>query len=149
MFRPSSRTGNAVRAAAISITALLGAANTSNAQQLALDGQPPAAKLVPPGPGQLHVFTPQECQLIAGTSVYVVRDLGNKDRLSPEFKQSFRNFLGANLTCDGPREIAWRTREDAATFNDIASQLMRKATRISLREAGVNVAPTPVGLQLH
>jgi hypothetical protein len=148
MFRPSSRTENAIRAAAVSITALLGAVNASNAQQVALDA-PSAQKLAPPSPGQLHVFTPTECQLISHTAVYVIRDLGNKDRLSPEFKQSFRNFLGVNLTCDGPRDIAWRTREDAATFNDIASQLMRKATQIDLRRAGVNVAPTPVVLRLQ
>jgi hypothetical protein len=148
MFTPSSRTGNAIRAAAASITALLGAVNASDAQQVALDA-PSTAKLVPPSPGQLHVFTPTECQLISHTAVYVIRDLGNKDRLSPEFKQSFRNFLGANLTCDGSREIAWRSQEDAATFNTIAGQLMRKATQIDLRRAGVNVAPSPVALRLQ
>jgi hypothetical protein len=119
----------------------------ADAAPIASTAQPLSAKqpaLVLPTPGHRRVFTPQECQDISGTGVYIVRHLGNKDRLSPEFKQSWRDFLGANLDCTGPREIVWRTREDAATFNGIAGQLLLPPTRISLRGAGVDLAPAPV-----
>jgi hypothetical protein len=57
------------------------------------------------------------------------------ETVSAEFKQSFRDFLGPNLSCDGPRDIHTPTGPDIDAFNTIRSQLL--AGKISLRDAGL------------
>lgn len=79
-------------------------------------------------------FTPEQCKVIAAVAVDVLKALG-PETLSGEFKQSFRNFLGPSLTCDGPRDILTPTGPDIDAFNTIRSLLLRGD--ISLREAGL------------
>jgi hypothetical protein len=89
-------------------------------------------------------ITNEQCRAISATAVAIVTHHADRAALSPEFKQSFRNFLGANLTCDGPRQLVWRTREDWATFQTISSQLLAPGVNISLERAGVKLAPSPI-----
>lgn len=91
-----------------------------------------------------QAFTHEQCRAISAAVVDAVRKLENQDGLSAEFKQSFRNFLGAGLSCTGPREIVWVTDEDQATFKDIRSQLLDSKEKISLDVAGVKLAPEPL-----
>ena len=81
-------------------------------------------------------FSQKECQGIGGIAGAVVRHVG-KDTLSDEFRQSFRNWLGADMRCDGPKEIALVTDNDAATFRTIRSELLQLPKPISLQKAGL------------
>jgi hypothetical protein len=79
-------------------------------------------------------FTPEQCRIISAVAVDVLKAIG-PDTVSPEFKQSFRDFLGPRLTCDGPKQIRTPTVADIAAFNTIRSQLL--AGDISLQAAGL------------
>lgn len=84
-------------------------------------------------------FTQKECKGIGGIAVAVVQRVG-KDNLSMEFRQSFRNWLGADMRCDGPKEIAIVTENDSATYRTIRSELLQLPKPISLQKTGL----TPV-----
>jgi hypothetical protein len=123
-------------AGAASVLALLGAANLSgpsaNAQQITLKVPPP--------------FTELQCKTIAATTTEVFNALGT-EKMSVDFRRSVIDFIvpdGRTATCTGPRQIAWRTRYDRATFLNIRVQLLKSRTPISL-EGIVELAPTPVG----
>lgn len=81
-------------------------------------------------------FTQQECRLISIIAVDVAKAMG-PEKLSTEFKQSFRNFLGPNLTCDGPTQISTPKGDDIDAYNTIGGLLLQGPKPISLRERGL------------
>lgn len=81
-------------------------------------------------------FSAEDCKFIAHVGVTAAKVAG-PEKLSVEFKTSFRNYLGANLTCDGPKNILTPTGEDVATFNTIRQVLLAPPRSISLEKAGV------------
>ena len=75
-------------------------------------------------------FTEAQCRDIAAVAGTVVRTVG-KENLSVEFRQSFRDFLGAKLTCDGPKNLSTPTDKDLAallTIEDISPSHRRRST---------------------
>lgn len=94
---------------------------------------PIAANAAPP-------ISQTECDIIAKTSSRVLRAVG-PETVSTEFKQSFRSFLGKNLTCDGPTDIRTPTKQDVALFNNIRTELL--AFDISLEKAGLRSVASP------
>ena len=84
----------------------------------------------------------KECAIIAAVAVKTLRAIG-AETLSPEFKQSFRDWLGPDLRCDGPRDIATPTVDDVAIFNTIAGVLLQGDDPISLRKFGVRAVVRP------
>lgn len=87
-------------------------------------------------PVQAGNFSQKECKGIGGIAVAVVRHIG-ADTLGMEFRQSFRNWLGADMRCDGPKEIAIVTTEDSATYGTIRSELLSLPKPMSLEKAGL------------
>lgn len=81
-------------------------------------------------------FTHDQCRAIAAVASDVVKTIG-KEKLSVEFRQSFINFLGAKLTCDGPKDILTPTGEDIDTFNTIMTFLEGGSKPIYLQRAGL------------
>jgi hypothetical protein len=153
----------ALGAAAMSVTALLTAANLGHAQELladssrgprlALEKQPSLLPDQPAPYGRDHVFTQDECRHIATTTTIMFNRMG-ANNLSAEFRQSMIDFImhGGHATCAGPRQISWRTNRDKATFATIASLLETPVTtletpvpRVFLIRAGVDLAPIAVG----
>lgn len=122
-------------AGAASVLTLLGAANLSGpsatAQQITLKLNTPQ-------------FTELQCKTIATTTTTIFDATAH--RLSVDFRQSVINFIipdGKTVTCTGPRQIVWRTRDDWAAFHNIRVQLLRAPSHLSL-EGIVELAPTPV-----
>lgn len=87
-------------------------------------------------------FTQKQCAGIAETAIEVLRAVG-KDTLSQEFRQSFRGWLGADLRCDGPKDIIIVTHNDSATYATIREALLRGSKPISLQKAGLRVVVKP------
>lgn len=87
-------------------------------------------------------FTQAQCKGITGTAMEVVRTVG-KDTLSQEFRQSFRNWLGADLHCDGPKDIIIVTHNDSIAYGAIRSALLTGSKPISLQKAGLRVVVKP------
>jgi hypothetical protein len=81
-------------------------------------------------------FTPEQCRSISAVGISVAKAVG-PSTLSTEFKQSFRNFLGPDLTCDGPKDILTATPDDVAAFNTIKQVLFAPPAKISLTSAGL------------
>jgi hypothetical protein len=155
----------ALAAAAMSVTALLTAADLGHAQELladssrgprlALEKQPSLLPDQPAPYGRDHVFTMDECRLIRTATLAVFSRVG-PENLSDEFRRAWINdFMmpdGRTSTCTGPRTIAWRTNRDKATFANIAILLQTPVTgletpvpRVFLLRAGVDLAPIAVG----
>jgi hypothetical protein len=86
------------------------------------------------GPATAAPFTPEQCKIISAVAVDVLKAIG-PDTVSAEFKQSFRDFLGSGLTCNGPKEIETPTANDIGAFNTIRSVLLNAG--ISLQEGGL------------
>jgi len=92
-------------------------------------------------------FTQDECRLISSVGTGTARAIG-PEKLSQEFKSSFRSFLGPNLTCDGPKDILTPTGIDIDTFNTIKDILYAPPRGISLEKAGLrSVDPKGRGAQ--
>lgn len=87
-------------------------------------------------------FTQDQCKIITGTALGVVKQVG-KDTLSTEFKQSLRNWLGPNITCDGPKDIAIITHNDSVTYRTIRSMLLSGSKPLSLEKAGLRAVVKP------
>ena len=87
-------------------------------------------------------FTQAQCKGITGTAMEVVRTVG-KDTLSQEFRQSFRNWLGADLHCDGPKDIIIVTHNDSIAYRAIRSALLTGTKPLSLEKAGLRVVVKP------
>lgn len=81
-------------------------------------------------------FTQGECKTIALTAAEVVRVTG-REKLSADFRQSFINWLGKELTCDGPKNIAISTHQDSVTYRTIRGMLLSGSKPISLEKAGL------------
>jgi hypothetical protein len=81
-------------------------------------------------------FTKEECAGVMAVALEVVKAAG-KDTLSVEFRQSFRNWLGPNVTCDGPKDILTPTDRDIAAYNTIRTGLLLASKPISLEKAGL------------
>jgi len=91
-------------------------------------------------------FTKDECGLINETAAAAVRAIG-VERLSLDFRQSFRNWLGPNITCDGPREIVIRTGTDADLMNTIRMVLSGSRLKMDLvQRAGLRFVRPTAGL---
>lgn len=95
-----------------------------------------AAVTLPAVPAMAGEFSQKECRGISGIAGAVVRRVG-KDNLSLEFRQSFVDWMGAEFRCDGPKEIALVTDEDAATYRTIRSELLQLPKSIDLKKAGL------------
>jgi len=78
-------------------------------------------------------FTKDECKFIAGVAISTVKAVGS-DKLSVDFRQSFVNWLGPNITCDGPREIVIRTGTDTDVMNAIRDGLSASSLRMDLTQ---------------
>ena len=89
-------------------------------------------------PALARDFTQKECKGIAATAIEVLGVVG-PDKLSPEFKQSFRTWMGPDLRCLGPKEIVIVTHEDDATYATIRDALLRGSKPLSLEKAGLRV----------
>lgn len=87
-------------------------------------------------------FTQKQCLGISETATEVVKTVGAKT-LSREFRQSFVNWLGADLRCDGPKDIIIVTHNDSATYATIREALLRGSKPISLQKAGLRVVVKP------
>lgn len=83
-------------------------------------------------------FTQDQCKGIRGTAAEVVRTVG-KETLSREFRQSFVSWLGADLRCDGPKDIVIVTHNDSATYATIREALLLGSKPLSLEKAGLRV----------
>jgi hypothetical protein len=87
-------------------------------------------------------LTTDECKVVAAVAGKVVKAIG-RDTLSLEFRQSFRNWLGAELTCDGPTDILTPTVNDVAAFNTIRTVLVAGDHPLSLQDAGLRAVVDP------
>ncbi len=67
-------------------------------------------------------FSESECATITKVATNLVKRLG-VNSFSIEFRQSLRNWLAANLTCDGPRDIAIRQYREIAYVNLLTYEL--------------------------
>lgn len=85
-------------------------------------------------------LTRAECRVVSAIAVKVIKAVG-RDTLSLEFRQSFRNWLGADLTCDGPREIATPTGADIDAYNTIRTVLASGPDPIDLQAIGLKAVP--------
>jgi hypothetical protein len=85
---------------------------------------------------QQPALTAAQCKTVAMTAVEVIRDLG-PEKMSAQFKQSLRDFLGTELKCDGPRDILTPTIADVAAFNTMREILLSPPRIISLQKAGL------------
>lgn len=146
-FRDVLTPRNGFRAAAYGVAMLgaLGTASTgisvmtaslSPAHAQAVMVTPPVT-ITPSLPAR--AFTEDECRGISNVAVDVLKAIG-PDKVTPQFKKSFRNFLGPNLKCDGPMEIIVLTADDIAVFNTIGDGLASMPKHpISLRERGLRL----------
>lgn len=76
-------------------------------------------------------FTQAECKGIAGTATEVVKSVGAKT-LSREFRQSFMNWMGSDLRCDGPKDIIVITHNDDAALATIRDALLTGSKPLDL-----------------
>jgi hypothetical protein len=81
-------------------------------------------------------FTSEQCKIISHISVDAAKAIG-PEKLSKEFKTSWRGFLGANLTCDGPKDIFTPTVDDIAFFNSVKEVLYAPPLKLNLDKAGL------------
>ncbi len=125
----------------MSLISSFAGAKQSFRRKVAAAGMAVLATLFVANATQAASFTPHECKVIAGVAGKVVRELG-KDTLSLEFRQSFRNFLDANVTCTGPTNIATPKGPDIDAFNVIGGILLHGETPISLSARGVRAVAT-------
>lgn len=96
--------------------------------------------LAPQADAAAPPLTQAECRIVSAIAVEVIKAVG-RDTLSVEFRQSFRNWLGADLTCDGPREIATPTTNDIAAYNTIRTVLASGEDPIDLQAIGLKAVP--------
>lgn len=131
--------GSTIRSVAFATAAaatLLVASSSGVAAQQTAAPRPDTAALTTPLPSQ-QPFTRDECAGIAVTVVQVVRVASErKAGVSNDFRQSMRNWLGPNVTCDGPRDIVIKTGEDADAFNTIRATLGAASRPIDLVARG-------------
>ncbi|RTL69348.1 MAG: hypothetical protein EKK41_13760 [Hyphomicrobiales bacterium] len=120
--------GSTIRKAALATTTAatllaassIGAAAQQRAEQAA--GPPTTAAATAPSAAAQQPITKDECRAIAAVASKVVTVAGTNN-LSVDFRQSFRNWLGPNITCDGPRDIVIRTGTDSDAFVTIREAL--------------------------
>lgn len=96
--------------------------------------------LAVPAEAKVPRLTAEQCRIVSAIAVKVVKAVG-PDTLSPEFRQSFRDWLGPEIACDGPKEIRTPTPEDVAAFNTIRGTLLQGPAPISLSQMGVRAVP--------
>lgn len=145
MLRASNSTATLLASAMLAAVAVT-SATSAGAQQAAAPRSTPV----------LPAFTSDQCRAISAVGVEVARTVGPQN-LSDEFKQSFRAFLGQNLTCDGPREISIVRGKDSDAWQVIQHVLegartppivlARYGVRGVVRSAELTgLRPTPVSV---
>lgn len=125
----------------MSLISSFAGAKQSFRRRFAAVGMAAFATLFAANATQAASFTPHECKYIAAIAGQVVTSLG-KDTLSNDFRQSFRNFLDASLTCRGPTRIATPTGRDINAYNVIAALLAAGEYRIDLNARGLQSVAT-------
>ncbi len=120
----------------MSLISSFAGAKQSFRRKVAAAGMAVLATLFAANATQAAQFTPEECRVVAGIGGQVVRALG-KETLSADFRQSFVNFLGPNIACDGPTNIVTRTGPDIDAFNTIRIMLLQTNRPISLQDRGI------------
>ncbi len=125
----------------MSLISSFAGAKQSFRRRFAAVGMATLATLFAANATQAAQFTADECKHIAGIAGQVVTSLG-KDTLSNDFRQSFRNFLDASVTCTGPTKIATPTGRDINAYNVIAGMLAAGKYRIDLNARGLQSVAT-------
>lgn len=85
--------------------------------------------------GQQQPLTKEECRAVAAVAGVIVKSVG-ANNLSVDFRQSFRNWLGADITCDGPKDIIIKTAADSDAFVTIRGALGAASRPIDIMTRG-------------